>query len=81
MDVHTLDTALQADIYGAVVDEALKAGITVCEHARYRGYFGDVHLQGDSVNRDAVCHESGDQVIESTPHCRPTSTGPLSTRL
>ena len=28
MDVHTLDTALEADIYGAVVDEALKAGIT-----------------------------------------------------
>ncbi|KAK4032142.1 glycoside hydrolase superfamily [Parachaetomium inaequale] len=28
MDVHTLDAALQADIYGAVVDEALKAGIT-----------------------------------------------------
>ncbi|KAJ6191034.1 hypothetical protein N7519_001055 [Penicillium mononematosum] len=28
MDVHTLDTALETDIYGAVVDEALKAGIT-----------------------------------------------------
>jgi GH35 family endo-1,4-beta-xylanase len=28
MDVHTLNTALVTDIYGAVVDEALKAGIT-----------------------------------------------------
>ncbi|OQE23323.1 hypothetical protein PENFLA_c011G07398 [Penicillium flavigenum] len=28
MDVHTLNTALETDIYGAVVDEALKAGIT-----------------------------------------------------
>jgi endo-1,4-beta-xylanase len=28
MDVHTLDAALLAEIYGAVVDEALNAGIT-----------------------------------------------------
>lgn len=28
MDVHTLNATLQADIYGAVVDEALHAGIT-----------------------------------------------------
>lgn len=28
MDVHTLDDALETDIYGAVIDEALKAGIT-----------------------------------------------------
>ncbi|KAF5011221.1 hypothetical protein FDECE_2660 [Fusarium decemcellulare] len=28
LDVHTLDAALQADIYGTVIEEALEAGIT-----------------------------------------------------
>jgi hypothetical protein len=23
-----------------------------------------VHLQGDSINWDALCHESGDQVVK-----------------
>lgn len=41
-------------------------GIVGIDHVRDytwdRGHFGNVHLHGNSVDRDAVCHKSGHQI-------------------